>query len=90
MRMNDSHLKPNNKVLECFSAHKTNVKGTIKINVTLGLDTYTREEEIKFYVVDINSPYNAILGTPAHADFELIVSMSHQQVRFTTKTEWAS
>lgn len=31
------------------------------------------------------TPYNAILGTPVHAAFELVISMSHQQVRFATK-----
>lgn len=35
--------------------------------------------------MDIDSPYNAILGTLVHAAFELVVSMSHQQVRFTTR-----
>lgn len=61
--MNDSHLKSSNMVLESFMTHKIEIKGTIRINVTLGLDNYIREEEINFYVVDIDSPYNAILGT---------------------------
>lgn len=85
MEMNDSHLKPSNIVLEGFTTHKISVKGTIRINVTLGSNSCTREEELKFYIVDIDFPYNVILGTSAHAAFELVVSMSHQQVRFTTK-----
>lgn len=85
MWMNDNHLKPNNIILEGFTAHKISVNGTIKLRVTLRSDTCTQEEEIKFYVVDIHSPYNAILGTLAHAAFELIISTSHQQVKFATK-----
>lgn len=81
MGTNDNHLKLSNMVLE----DKIVVQGTVKINVTLGSDGCIREEEIKFYVVDIDFPYNATMGTPAHAAFELIISMSHQQVRFTTK-----
>lgn len=66
MGMNDNHLKPNNMVLEGFTAHKINWKEIVRIKVTLGSDTYTKEEEISFYVVDIDFPYNAILGTPVH------------------------
>lgn len=83
--MNDSQLKPINMILEGFTAHKINVKGAVKIKVMLGSDTCTREEEIKFYVVDIDSPYNGILGTPNNATFELVVSTSHQQVQLATK-----
>lgn len=78
MGMNNSHLKHNNMVLEGFTAHKISVKGTVKMNVTLGADDWTRTEEIKFYVVDIDSPYNAILGTSVHVAFDLIISTSDQ------------
>lgn len=84
MGMNDSHLKPSTMVLEGFITHKISVKGTVKMQVTLGTDEKVRIEEIKFYVVDINSLYNAILGTPFHAAFDLFISMSHQQVKFNT------
>lgn len=56
MGMNDSHIKPSSMVIESFTAHKIKIKGTVRINVTLGLDRCTREEEIKFYVVEIDSP----------------------------------
>lgn len=87
IRMNDSHLKPSNMVFEGFISNKISVKGTVKVKVTLGSDACTRKEEIKFYVVDIKFPYNAILGTLAHAAFKLVVSMFHQQVRFATKND---
>lgn len=63
MGMNDSHLKPSGMILEGFTTHKINVKGTVKVKITLGSYARVREEEIKFYVVDIDSPYNVILGT---------------------------
>lgn len=85
MEMNDSHVKPSNKVLEGFTTHKISVKGTVRINITLGSNSCTQEEELMFYVDDIDLPYNVILGTLACEAFELVVSMSHQQVRFTTK-----
>lgn len=54
------------------------------MQITLGSEEKVRIEEIKFYVVVIDSPYNAILGTPFHAAFDLVISMSHQQVKFNT------
>lgn len=49
------------------------------------MEPTARSEELKFYVVDFDSPYNVILGTPTNATFELVISVSHQQVRFSTK-----
>lgn len=82
MGMNDHHLKPSSMVLEGFTAHKIRVKGTLWLDVTLGTEDRTRTEEVKFYMVDLDSAYNAILGTPAHASFDLVISMSHQRVKF--------
>lgn len=67
MGLSDHHLKPSSIVLEGFTTHKIQVKGTVRLKVTLGVGETTRTEEIKFYVVDIDSSYNAILGTPFHA-----------------------
>lgn len=61
MGLNDHHLKPNSMVLERFTAHKIHVKRTVCLNVTLGTEENTRTEEIKFYVVDVDSSYNVIL-----------------------------
>lgn len=78
--MNDSHLNSSAMVLQGFTAHKIPVKRTVRMHVTLGTDEKRRTEEIKFYVVDIDSPYNAIHGTPSHIAFDLIISMSHQLI----------
>lgn len=85
MGMDDTRLKPNNMVLEGFTAHKIGVRGTLRVKVTLGFEACSREEEVKFYVVDVDSPYNDILGTLAHSAFELIILTLHQQVRFATR-----
>lgn len=71
-------------VLEGFTAHKIHVKGTVRMQVTLGTDDRMKTEEVKLYVVDIDSPRNTILGMPSHAAFDLVISMSHQQVKFST------
>lgn len=81
MRMNDNHLKSSAMVLQGFTAHKIPVKGTVRMHVTLGTNEKRRTEEIKFYVVDIDSPYNAIDGIPSHTAFDLIIYMSHQLVK---------
>lgn len=84
MRTNYSHLKSSIMVFEGFTTHKILVKGTVRMQITLCTDDKIRIEEIKFYVVDIDSPYNVILGIPSYVAFDLIISMSHQQVKFTT------
>lgn len=82
MGLSGYHLKPSSVVLEGFTTHKILVKGTIKLWVTLGTNDKVRTKEIKFYVVDLESPYNAILGMPYHATFDIVVSMSHQRAKF--------
>lgn len=64
MDMNDSHLKLSIIILEGFTTHKIPVKGTTKMQITLGDEEMLWTEEVNFYVVDIDSPYNLILGTP--------------------------
>lgn len=53
------------------------------MKVTLGKNERTRTKEIKFYVIDIESPYNPVLGMSFYPAFELVISISHQQVKFT-------
>lgn len=38
-----------------------------------------------FYVVDVQSVYNAILGTSAQAVFDAVTSVPHQRVKFPTQ-----
>lgn len=79
-------LVPSSTKLEDFTTHKVEVKGTIKLEVTLGSSVNIRREWIKFHVVDVDLSYNAILGTPLQAQFDLVVSLPHQRVKFPTET----
>lgn len=61
MGLSDHHLKPSSMVLEGFTTPKILVKRTIRLLVTIGSDDKIKIEEIRFYVVDIESPYNTIM-----------------------------
>lgn len=51
MDMNDSYLKLSIMILEGFTTHKIPVKGTTKMQVTLGDEERLRTKEVNFYVV---------------------------------------
>lgn len=76
-------MKPTSMKLEGFTTHKVITKGTVVLNVTMGTGSILRTEELQFYVVDIQSAYNAILGTPAQASFDMVVSIPHQLIKFS-------
>lgn len=40
---------------------------------------------MEFYVVDMQLVYNAIMGTPAQAAFEVVILILHKRVKFPTK-----
>lgn len=61
MGLSDHHRKPSTMVLESFTTPKILVKRTIKLLVTMGSDDKIKIEEIKFYVVDIESPSNTTM-----------------------------
>lgn len=46
MRLSDHHLKPNSMVLEGFTAHKIQLKGTVRLDVILGTEDKVRTEEM--------------------------------------------
>lgn len=45
MRMNGNHLKTSSMVLEGFTEHKIHVKGTVRMQVTLGTDDQMKTKE---------------------------------------------
>lgn len=77
MGMGDQLMTPIAMKLVGFITHKVVTKGMIVLNVTLGLGSTFWIEELQFYVVDIQSVYNAILGTPTQASFDIVVSVPH-------------
>lgn len=54
------------------------------MNVTLGTGSVSRTEQVEFYVVDVQSVYNVIMGTPAQVAFDMVISIPHQRVKFPT------
>lgn len=46
-------LRPTPMKLEGFTTHKVTTRGIITLNVTLGVDSTSRTEEVQFYVVDV-------------------------------------
>lgn len=86
MGLTCAQLTPSSTRLEGFTTHKVDVKEAIEFEVTLGSSTHPRQELVKFHVVDVESTYNAILGVPLQVAFDMVVSLSHQRVKFPTPT----
>ncbi|KAF8079797.1 hypothetical protein N665_1000s0002 [Sinapis alba] len=53
-------IKPSSRALTRFNGSSTTLFGTIRLNVFIG----GVNKLIKFFVIDIETQYNAILGTP--------------------------
>lgn len=79
--LGDGHLTPTKIQLEGFTGHKVSTKGSVTLRVILGDGKTTRAEDITFLVIDVNSPYNSILGTPAQSKFYLVASIAHQRIK---------
>lgn len=87
MGLGEEMLRPTSMKWEGFTTHKVQTNGIMVLNVTLGVGSLSRTEEVKFYVVDVQSVYNAIMGTPAQAAFDMVISVPHQRVKFPTHKE---
>lgn len=48
---------------------------------------YTLEMQVKFFVVRVESPYNAILDRLAMAQFQVVGSIPHLELKFPTEKE---
>ena len=68
-----------------FDGRPLKPRGIIKLPLELG-DGGLRYvvREIEFVVVDVESPYNAILGWNSINAFELVISMAHLKAKFLT------
>lgn len=51
--------------LEGFTTHKLATKGIMTLSVMLGTSLLSRTKKVEFYVVDVQTIYNAIMRTPA-------------------------
>lgn len=84
MGLGEEMLRPTSMKLEGFTTHKVMTKGIMVLNVTLGAGLVSRTEQVEFYVVDVQSIYNSILGMPAQSAFDVVISVPHQRVKFPT------
>src|SRR3990170_8546413 len=55
--------------------------GKIKIDVLFGDKTHFRREPIWFEVVDLDSPYHALLGRPALAKFMMVPHYAYLKMK---------
>lgn len=60
------------------------IAGVVIFKVEIGMNPRSVEKELKFYLVDVDSPYNMILGRPMLTAFQTTCSLSHLKVKFPT------
>ncbi|XP_074355778.1 uncharacterized protein LOC141695432 [Apium graveolens] len=78
MNLAGEQLEPYNEApLYAIGGHPIQFEGTITLPVLLGKLPYIVEKLVKFYVVQIESPYNAIFGRPFLSTFEAVESIPH-------------
>ena len=60
-------------------------RGIIKLPLELGDKAFRYAvREVEFLMVDVESPYNAILGWNSINAFELVILMAHLKAKFLT------
>ncbi|XP_074377962.1 uncharacterized protein LOC141719478 [Apium graveolens] len=86
MNLAGEQLEPCNEApLYAIGGHPIQFEGMITLPVLLGKLPYTAEKLVKFYVVRIESPYNAIFGRPFLSTFEAVESIPHLKLKFPTE-----
>ena len=77
MRFKEQALKKSQYPLIGFGGKRIEALGKIELNVTFGKGVTQRTEPITFDVVDINYPYNAILGRNMLVKFVAVIHQSY-------------
>ncbi|XP_074346268.1 uncharacterized protein LOC141685042 [Apium graveolens] len=86
MNLAGEKLEPcNEESLYAFRGYPIQFEGTIILPVLLSKLTYTIKKPVKFYVVQIESLYNAILGRSFLSTFEAVESIPHLKLKFPTE-----
>ncbi|XP_074324191.1 uncharacterized protein LOC141661112 [Apium graveolens] len=67
-----------------FGNHAVPVQGAIDIPTTFDTSSQEVTAMVKYYVIDMASPYNAIIGQPTLFFLEAIISSPHMKVKFPT------
>ncbi|XP_074378249.1 uncharacterized protein LOC141719776 [Apium graveolens] len=86
MNLVGEQLEPCNEApLYAIGGHPIQFEGSITLPVLLCKLLYTVEKLVKFYVVQIESLYNAIFGRPFLSTFEAVESIPHLKLKFPTE-----
>nr|XP_051190603.1 uncharacterized protein LOC127303930 [Lolium perenne] len=76
----ESKLRPNPTVFHgIVSGHSFQPIGRIKLDVMFGKPDHFRTEAIEFEVVDLVSPYHALLGRPISKMAQTLVTAAEKQ-----------
>ncbi|XP_074322994.1 uncharacterized protein LOC141659950 [Apium graveolens] len=71
--------------LEAFGGHHIPCEGTITLPVLIGKMPYTTGKQVKFYIVRVESQYNALLSRPFLSAFQAVDSIPHLKLKFPTE-----
>ncbi|KAL0367051.1 UNVERIFIED_CONTAM: hypothetical protein Sradi_3595200 [Sesamum radiatum] len=82
MQLGDIPLKKVNTSLYWFAGEVVHPRGMIPLPLTLGTGTTRKTCMLKFFMVDIPSAYNVILGRPILNAFQLVISTYHMKIKF--------
>ena len=85
MGLAQQDLQPSDSPLCGFGGNKFEALGKIKQTVCFGEGKNTRAEEATFDVVDIDYPYNAIIGRPTLNAFEAVVHSAYLVMKIPSR-----
>ncbi|XP_074371549.1 uncharacterized protein LOC141712475 [Apium graveolens] len=82
--LEDMKLKEIQGSVYDFGNHVVPVQGAIDIPTTFGTSSQEVTTMVKYYVIDMTSPYNAIFEKPTLFFLGAIISSPHMKVKFPT------
>lgn len=88
MMLKDLNEDPNNsdvwEALYGFENNPVPIQGTISLPITCGTPPFEVTALVRHYIIDIASPYIAIIGGPTLFSLGAIISAPHMKVKFPT------
>ena len=87
MGFEDKELKPSASPLCGFGGKKIDVIGSTLLEVSFGQGANHRSEDIIFDVVNIDYPYNAIIGRPTLNAFEAVLHPAYLTMKIPRRFE---
>ncbi|KAL0345836.1 UNVERIFIED_CONTAM: hypothetical protein Sradi_4414900 [Sesamum radiatum] len=84
MQLGNAPLEEFNTSLYEFAGEVVHPRGLISLPLMLGTGPTQKTCVLKFLVVDVPSAYNVILGRPTLNMFQVVISMYHMKIKFST------